>query len=124
MASTTTTFQGISLQVTVFIAPKDVPRFWEAFRPVYDRVIAEPECTFFEVYHRSAEEEGVVSLSWVENWSKSKEWLIQHQLTKPYYDEYLAITTPMYVRPREIRVLDRLGPPYVMVKRENGGVWE
>lgn len=68
MASTTTTFQGISLQVTVFIAPKDVPRFWEAFRPVYDRVIAEPECTFFEVYHRSAEEEGVVSLSWVENW--------------------------------------------------------
>jgi quinol monooxygenase YgiN len=66
MASTTTsTFQGLSLHVTIHIAPENLPKFWEAFKPVYDKVIAEPECTFFEVY-QSPEEPG--TLSWVENW--------------------------------------------------------
>ncbi|XHG02352.1 hypothetical protein AWENTII_005708 [Aspergillus wentii] len=52
---------GISLQVTIFIKPEDLPKFWESFMPVYNKVIAEPECTFFEVY-QSPEEPG--TLSW------------------------------------------------------------
>lgn len=58
-------FQGLSVQITVYIAPENLPKFWEAFKPVYDKVIAEPECTFFEVY-QSPEDPG--TLTWVENW--------------------------------------------------------
>ncbi|KAL1986003.1 hypothetical protein VTN96DRAFT_7138 [Rasamsonia emersonii] len=112
-------FNGVSLHVSITIAPENVPKFFEAFKPVYDKVIAEPECTFFEV-HQSPDEPGV--LSWVENWSKPKEWLIQHQLTKEYYKEYIAITEPMFLKPREIKVLNRLGSPYVLVKEDNGGI--
>jgi quinol monooxygenase YgiN len=57
--------EGFSLHVTVHIAAEDVPKFLEAFRPVYEKVSAEPECTFFEVY-QSPEDPG--TLSWVENW--------------------------------------------------------
>lgn len=55
----------ISLQVTVYIAPENVPKFFEHFKPVFDKVTAEKECTFFEVY-QSQEDPG--TLSWVENW--------------------------------------------------------
>ncbi len=57
--------KGVSLQVTVYIAPENVDKFFEYFKPVYDRVIAEPECQFFEVY-QSAEDPGAISF--VEDW--------------------------------------------------------
>jgi hypothetical protein len=63
--ATTSELPGISLQVTVTIAPENVPKFFELFKPVYEKVIEEPDCTFFEVYI-SPENPGV--LSWVENW--------------------------------------------------------
>ncbi|OJJ32194.1 hypothetical protein ASPWEDRAFT_53881 [Aspergillus wentii DTO 134E9] len=104
---------GISLQVTIFIKPEDLPKFWESFMPVYNKVIAEPECTFFEVY-QSPEEPG--TLSWVENWTESTEWLLKNQLTKPYYEDYFATTTPMFIKPREVKVLNRVGLQYTMGK--------
>ncbi|PWY75204.1 hypothetical protein BO94DRAFT_524009 [Aspergillus sclerotioniger CBS 115572] len=109
--------EGFSLHITIHINPSDLPKFWEAFRPVYEKVIGEPECTFFEVY-QSPEEPG--TLSWVENWSKSKEWLLENQITKDYYRDYLAVTTPMFVKPREVKLLSRVAS-YNMVKRSNGG---
>jgi quinol monooxygenase YgiN len=57
--------QGISLQITVHIAAENLSKFREAFKPVYDNVIMEPDCTYFEVFH-SHEEPG--TLSWIENW--------------------------------------------------------
>ncbi|KAE8145416.1 hypothetical protein BDV25DRAFT_133810 [Aspergillus avenaceus] len=111
-------FQGISLHVTIHINPDNLEKFWELFKPVYDKVIDEPECTFFEVY-QSSEEPG--TLSWVENWSKPKEWLFENQLTKEYYRDYLATTTQMFTKPREARIFDRVGSPFIMVKKENGG---
>lgn len=56
---------GISLQVTVYIAPENVKRFFEVCKPVFDKVTAEPECTFFEIYQSK---EGPGTLSWVEDW--------------------------------------------------------
>lgn len=58
--------ESISLQVTVHLKPEDVPKFWAAFEPAYKAVIAEPECTFFELY-QSLDSPGTIS--WVENWS-------------------------------------------------------
>lgn len=56
---------GFSLHVTVFIDPLSVAEFFKHFKLAYDNVIAEPECTFFEVY-QSPENPG--ELCWVENW--------------------------------------------------------
>lgn len=56
---------GFSAHVTVTMAPENVPKFLEAFRGVYEKVIQEPECTFFEAYE-SPEEPG--KLIWIENW--------------------------------------------------------
>ncbi|KAL2813344.1 hypothetical protein BDW59DRAFT_154851 [Aspergillus cavernicola] len=117
--STNSSTPGISLQVSVFIAEENVPKFFEAFLPVYEKVIAEPECTFFEIYQNP---QNPGELSWVENWSASMEWLIGVQVKKSYYEEYLKVTTPMFIKEREIKILNRLGVPYAMVKTENGGV--
>ncbi|GAM33747.1 hypothetical protein TCE0_013r00874 [Talaromyces pinophilus] len=113
--------EGISLQVTIWISPENVPKFFEALLPVYEKVIAEPECTFFEYYEDPAEPG---KISWVENWSKSAEWLLQNQIPKEYYKEYFAITEPMFLKPREFKILKRVGPPFTMFKRENGGLRE
>lgn len=59
------TTSGFSLHVTIFIDPLNVAEFFKHFKLVYEKVIAEPECTFFEVY-QSPENPG--ELSWVENW--------------------------------------------------------
>ena len=60
--------EGFSVHVTVHIDPSNVDKYFEYFRPAYDAVIAEPECTFFEVY-QSAENPG--ELHWQENWCAS-----------------------------------------------------
>lgn len=146
--------QGISLQITVHIAPENLSKFWEAFKPVYKNVIMEPDCTYFEVFH-SHKEPG--TLSWIENWfalpiqvvysfasryikcrSKPKEWVLEVRLytlklgrcrnnmeykllsKKDYYNDFIASMGPMFTK-REMKVFDRIGSPYVTVKRENGG---
>ncbi|KAL2837103.1 hypothetical protein BJY01DRAFT_251619 [Aspergillus pseudoustus] len=110
---------SLLLQVTVYIAEENVPKFFEAFLPAYEKVTAEPECTFFEVY-QSLENPG--ELSWVENWSQSVEWLTQVQFKKDYYAPYIAVTEPMFVKPRAIKIVKRVGAPYITVKKENGGL--
>jgi hypothetical protein len=37
-------------------------------------------------------------------------------MTKEYYNEYLAETKAMYVKPGEFKIFNRLGAPYYMVK--------
>ncbi|KAL4864735.1 hypothetical protein BDV12DRAFT_200813 [Aspergillus spectabilis] len=107
------TFHGISIHMTVHIRPEDVPKFYEVFRPVFEKATAEPDCTFFELY-QSPNEPGTIS--WVENWSKPKEWIIENQANKSYYDEYRAITTPMYLKPLEVKVFDRVGPEFTFTR--------
>ncbi|KAI1199659.1 hypothetical protein F5X97DRAFT_114801 [Nemania serpens] len=104
---------GWSLHVTVYIAPENIDRFMAAFKPVFNKVAAEPECLFFEMY-QSPQEPG--KISWVENWSKSPEWFLENQVTKDYYKEYLATTEAMFTKPREFQFLERVGPDYFMVK--------
>ncbi|KAI8633767.1 hypothetical protein F5Y19DRAFT_252303 [Xylariaceae sp. FL1651] len=104
---------GLSLHVTVYIAPENVNRFMAAFKPVFDKVVAEPECLFFEMY-QSSQEPG--KISWVEDWSKSPEWFLENQVTKDYYREYFATTEAMFIKPREFQFLERTGPDFFMVK--------
>lgn len=62
-----------SLHVSIFLSPADVPKFFEAFNPVFEAVVKEPELLYFEVF-QDPDDEG--HLSWVENWNASPEWLM------------------------------------------------
>ena len=43
-------FHGISLHVSITVAPENIDKFLAAFKVCFDRVTAEPECTFFEIF--------------------------------------------------------------------------
>lgn len=47
------------------------------------------------------------------------EWLVNVQLPKEYYKEYLEATEPMYIKPREMRIVNRSGPPFAFYKSWN-----
>jgi quinol monooxygenase YgiN len=65
MALKTPAIEAFSLHVTIYIAPENLDKFFEAFKPVFNLVTAEPECLFFEMYQDPGAP-GI--LSWVENW--------------------------------------------------------
>ncbi|KAK4186127.1 hypothetical protein QBC35DRAFT_502123 [Podospora australis] len=107
---------GVSLHATIQIAPQNVTRFIEYAKDIVATVIQEPLCHFFELY-LSAEEPGVIS--WVENWDATLEWLVDVQLPKEYYKEYLEATEPMYIGPREMTFHNVAGPPFAFYKSWN-----
>jgi len=123
---------GVSLHATVQIAPENVTSFLEWGKQIVAVVTAEPLCHFFELY-QSVEDPGVIS--WVENWfvllsnigswvltpsrAATAEWLINVQLPKEYYKEYLEATEPMYIKPREMRIVNRVGPSFAFYKSWN-----
>ena len=65
---------GISLQVTVWIAPENKAAFLAAAKPIIESVTAEPECTYFEVFE-AEDEPGCIH--WVENWDQTSKWLME-----------------------------------------------
>ena len=72
MSSEPYTGPGFSLHVTLYIDPAQLDAFFEAFKPAYEAVTAEPENVFFEVY-QDPHVPGKLKL--VENWNASLEWL-------------------------------------------------
>ncbi|KAJ5786753.1 uncharacterized protein N7503_011965 [Penicillium pulvis] len=121
---------SFSLHVKIYIDPSNVEKFLEHFKPVYDAVVKEPECRFFEL-HQDPANPG--TLTWVENWhvlsssfqgnhannisrNTTTQWFMENQMTKAYYEPYLAATEPMFVKPREFKIYNRLAPDYCMAK--------
>lgn len=98
-------FHGTSLHIDITVAPESVDKFLEILKPLFDLVAAEPECTFYEVFH---DPDNPGHFRFVENWSKDKEWFMAHQLTKEYYKPYLEGTEPLWIKPREFKFFDRL----------------
>ncbi|KAK1752301.1 hypothetical protein QBC47DRAFT_390218 [Echria macrotheca] len=111
----TTMSHGISILGNIWIAPEKVDEFFRHFKPIYDLVVAEPECRFFEIY-KDLEDPG--HISWVEDFDATEEWLREVQLKKKYYDSYLTATKDMQLRPRDIRIVKPLGPPFLTSKHE------
>lgn len=62
----------IILNVQVFISPERIDEFWTHFKPVLDKVVAEPECRYFVV---GRDENDPTCLSWTEGWSEDATWL-------------------------------------------------
>ncbi|KAL8726193.1 MAG: hypothetical protein Q9166_006866 [cf. Caloplaca sp. 2 TL-2023] len=100
------TNRAMSLHVSIYISPVNRNAFLEAFKPCFEAVVAEPECTYFELFN-DPDDEG--HLAWVENWTEGKKWFLTQQMTKDYYKPYLEATEPMFVKPREVAFYERMG---------------
>ncbi|KAF2736500.1 hypothetical protein EJ04DRAFT_511002 [Polyplosphaeria fusca] len=108
---------SISLHVKLTVAPESVDKFLEALKPAYDAVIAEPKCTFFEVFQNP---NAPGEFKFIENWDATVDWLQNVQLKKEYYKPYLAATEPLWLKPREMELWERMpGPNWVSVSKEN-----
>jgi hypothetical protein len=82
---------GISLHVKITVAPENVEKFLEALKPAYDAVVAEPECTFFQVLHNQ-DEPGV--FKFVENWDADLEWIMNVRNFSPLWPHTLIVASP------------------------------
>ncbi|KAI1809096.1 hypothetical protein GGS20DRAFT_591054 [Poronia punctata] len=100
---------GLSLHVSVSINATDLPTFFNAFTPVYKKVIAEPKCLFFELYQDPV---NPGNITWVEDWAGNPDWFMSEQITKDYYTDYLATTEPMFLKPRDGFFVERKGGIY------------
>ncbi|KAI0467010.1 hypothetical protein F4859DRAFT_518628 [Xylaria cf. heliscus] len=106
---------GISMHSIVHIEPDKVAEFLAAFRLMFEKAVAEPECLSFEVY-QNRDVPG--KLEWVESWAKGPEWFFETHMKKDYYTTYFAATQPI-VLVRDYRVLERLGPTYTYVQSKS-----
>ncbi|RDW76655.1 putative quinol monooxygenase [Aspergillus mulundensis] len=110
---------GVSLQVTVYLEPKDVPTFLDALWSVYEKILEEENCTLFEI-HQSIEDKGQILM--FKNWSASREWVTEVGMTRPYLEEYHAKTEPLFIRPKQVVIQERLGGKFSVVKKSNGQI--
>ncbi|KAH7138633.1 hypothetical protein B0J11DRAFT_20977 [Dendryphion nanum] len=107
---------NFSLHVNITVAPENVAKFLQALKPAYEGVLLEPENIFFEVYQDPA---NPGAFRFVENWNATPQWFQEVQLKKEYYGPYLAITEPMWTKPRTFEIFERMpGNEWVNVKKE------
>ncbi|KAL5337997.1 hypothetical protein BJX70DRAFT_388875 [Aspergillus crustosus] len=104
-------YTGISLQVTVYLAEEDIDTFFNALGSVFNQIASDPYCTIFEILMLT-------------NWSSTREWLVDVGMRRPYLDEYHAIVEPLFLRPKDIRILDRKGGKWSILKTSNGRIWD
>ncbi|OCL10314.1 hypothetical protein AOQ84DRAFT_289535 [Glonium stellatum] len=106
----------LSLHIKITVAPENGEKFLAALKPVFEKVVAEPECTYFEVF-QNPETPGAFCL--VQNWNCTKQEMIEVQ-RKDYYKPYVAETEAMWVKPREIEIWERMPTrEWTKSKREN-----
>ncbi|RAL15574.1 putative quinol monooxygenase [Aspergillus homomorphus CBS 101889] len=110
----------VSLQVRVWVAEKDIKTFFDALESVFYKILGEPECTLFEVY-QSQENKGEILI--LKNWNASKDWVENVAMTRPYLKEYHEITEPLFLKPKEVTVVDRKAGKWSVVKTNNGQIW-
>ena len=101
---------GMSLHVSVTVAPENAEKFLAALRPCLDAVIKEPECIFFEVY-QDPEKSG--RFKWVEDWTKDKDWFLQ--VPQLIYLSFLLGPSSIGVLPPQIWAQKRLGDDLLLL---------
>ncbi|KAK3693183.1 hypothetical protein B0T22DRAFT_476023 [Podospora appendiculata] len=102
--------KGFTIFVTVSIAPENVDKFLDVIKPVFERITSLPECEFFEIYS-TPEEPG--TFSWIEDWNATREFLFEEEMSKDYFKDYVEKITPLLIKPREIKFLERVSPRFL-----------
>ncbi|KAF9026021.1 hypothetical protein BDZ89DRAFT_1067863 [Hymenopellis radicata] len=98
---------SIIVDVTITVATSSLAEFLKKLPLSYNGVIVEPECTLFEVAHRDNPETGETTVRLFEAWTCTKEWFVNVQLKKPYYEPYIEATKPMWTKDRVIEYYER-----------------
>lgn len=96
-SETPSEFIGTVLEITIVVAPENIDKFFDIFRPLYASVIAEPECTFIEVVKDPA---SPGTIHWVESWTKGKEWLMGVQMKKEYMQPFFEAVKLLALKER------------------------
>ncbi|KAF4304103.1 Antibiotic biosynthesis monooxygenase [Botryosphaeria dothidea] len=109
---------GFTVIVTATIQPDKVDEFLSHFYVAFEKVASEPECLSFEVFRAQGEPN---KIKWMENWSKSIEWFMQHQATKPYMKPYMEATDPLLIGEKQWEVMERFGGKWAKAQE---GVYE
>ena len=96
----------LTLFVDFYIQPQLIEKWKEGHHPVWDACAKEPKCILFDVFE-DPEDRGHFTL--VEVWDATKQWFLEEQMTKSYYDELWQKTEFTYRKARVIRFAERLG---------------
>lgn len=78
--STLPDLSAFSQHTTVYIDPSKLDQFWAAFKPVFDKTSAAPECLYIEVFEDPAVPG---KITWVTNWDASPKWLLTVSHRRP-----------------------------------------
>jgi len=107
----------LSFHVKIAVAPENAEKFLAALKPVFEKFTAEPDCTYFEVFQ---DPENPGTFRFVENWNATKEHIVEVHLKKDFYKSYIAETEPLWIKPRETEIWERMPSlEWTKSKREN-----
>jgi quinol monooxygenase YgiN len=96
----------LALFVDFFIQPHMINQWKEGHRPVWAGCAQEPNCLLFDIFE-DPEDRGHFTV--VEVWGATKQWFLEEQVTKDYYNELWQRTEHTYRKPRVVRFAERLG---------------
>ncbi|KIY64836.1 hypothetical protein CYLTODRAFT_445733 [Cylindrobasidium torrendii FP15055 ss-10] len=99
----------LCVNAVIVIASADLEEFWKGFEDVFNKVIAEEECTLFERSYQEDKENDEVIIRLFEAWTGTVEWFREVQMNKPYYKPYLEATQKLWRRDHEFKIARRLG---------------
>jgi len=92
------------LNVTITVSPENTSKFLEALKPCWEKVTAESECLFFDVFQDPTKPG---RFKFLEVWSEDRKWFEEVQMKKAYYVPYVEVTVPMYTEERMMEFYER-----------------
>ena len=107
MSATPKSLDGLVfiLNVQVTIKEANVDTWLAAFKQARDKVLAEPECLFFNLGRKLNIDpitqgpgdvpEGEVAISWSEGFKDGLDWFQSVQMKKDYYKPYMEVAIPL-----------------------------
>ncbi|KIX98401.1 uncharacterized protein Z520_05702 [Fonsecaea multimorphosa CBS 102226] len=95
----------LMFHVTFYIADSDAEEFLKHLRTTFEAVTAEPECLFVDTYW-DPNHHGTIRI--VEEWACDRDWFVNVQMPKKYYDPYRAATEKMYIKERTVEDWERI----------------
>jgi len=92
----------LTLHITWKFPPDQVSAFYDALRPLQEKLVQEKECLCFNIYE-VGQDSGVVRL--VEIWDCDMKWMANVQSKKEYYQPFYETAKKIALEPQKVEVL-------------------
>ena len=97
-----------SLQVTYYISREHIDSFFEAIRPVWEAVVREEKFRFFDIFTMpDPTDPNIEIVRLIEVWEANREWFMDVQVQKEYYQPYLKAIAHMQPKERTFEWMGR-----------------